>query len=104
MNFEIMKIGGNWWGTAWVVLALVLGVYGWTKYGASFRHFCVEVWGELLKCSWPWDPQKRGLTRFKELIDSTVVVVVSAILLAGFVTFSDFILLKVVGFITRLHA
>lgn len=73
------------------------------KHAARIRSFFVEVGGELAKCSWPWDPQQSGLKRYKELIDSTTVVVVSTLLLAGFVTASDFILVKVIGFLTRFH-
>jgi preprotein translocase subunit SecE len=69
----------------------------------SWRGFISEVGVELSKCAWPWNPQEKGFKRYKELIDSTVVVAVSSLLLAGIVTSSDFILLKVVGFLTRLH-
>jgi len=55
---------------------------------------------ELEKCSWPWDPNQTGLKKYKELIESTAVVVVSTILLAGFVTTSDLVLAHVVGFLT----
>ncbi len=55
---------------------------------------------ELEKCSWPWDPNLSGFRKYKELIDSTVVVILSVIMLAGFVTFSDFVLTHLVGFLT----
>jgi preprotein translocase subunit SecE len=62
--------------------------------------FVAEVKVELGKCTWPWDPNQHGLKRYRELIESTVVVIVSTILLAGFVTSSDFVLNHVVGFLT----
>ena len=46
---------------------------------------------ELDKCSWPWDPNLTGFKKYRELIESTVVVIVSVILLAGFVTTSDLV-------------
>ena len=89
--------------TFWTIgtLALIwLLVSNWV----ALRRFLGEVSVELGKCSWPWNPQEKQLVkRYKELIDSTVVVAVSSLLLAGIVTLSDFILLKVVGFLTRLH-
>ena len=55
---------------------------------------------ELDKCAWPWDPNLSGFKKFKELRDSTVVVILSVILLAGFVTSSDWLLTHLVGFLT----
>ncbi len=103
MNLESLKIGGSWWSTAGVATLVVVGVAVVVTQGAKIRAFCGEVGVELKKCSWPWNPEKPGLSKYKELMDSTFVVIVSTILLAAFVTFSDFILLKVVGFLTRLH-
>jgi preprotein translocase subunit SecE len=71
--------------------------------GRKLRVFFAETWVELCKCSWPWDPQQSGLRKYKELIDSTMVVIISSLLLGGFVTFWDFILVKLVGVFTRLH-
>jgi preprotein translocase subunit SecE len=62
--------------------------------------FVAEVKVELGKCSWPWDPNQTGIKKYKELIESTAVVIVSTVLLAGFVTTSDLVLAHVVGFLT----
>jgi preprotein translocase subunit SecE len=62
--------------------------------------FVAEVKVELAKCSWPWDPNQTGIKKYKELIESTAVVIVSTVLLAGFVTTSDLVLAHVVGFLT----
>jgi preprotein translocase subunit SecE len=70
------------------------------RYRKNVFHFIAEVRVELDKCSWPWDPNQTGLKKYKELIESTTVVIVSTILLAGFVTSSDFVLNHVVGFLT----
>jgi preprotein translocase subunit SecE len=49
-----------------------------------------EVVIELRKATWPWDPKEKGFAKYKELIDSTIVVFVGMILLGGFVAFFDF--------------
>ena len=65
--------------------------------------FLGEVKVELLKCSWPWDPKEKGFRRYKELFDSTVVVIMAMLLLGGYVALFDFILVNVVHFFTRIH-
>lgn len=64
--------------------------------------FIAEVKSELRKASWPWDPDPKvkGFRKFKELIDSTVVVIIAMLLLAGFVAASDFIHRNVVDLLT----
>jgi len=68
----------------------------------NISNFISEVTGELKKASWPWesDPKIKGLKKYKELVDSTVVVLIAMILLAGFVNFWDLIQMKVVSFLT----
>jgi preprotein translocase subunit SecE len=100
---EALKIGGSWVGTFWVAFAVVLTAFVWIRFGSAIRVFIGEVSVELKKCSWPWDENKTGFAKYRELFDSTVVVIVSTILLSAIVTCSDFILLKVIGFVTRLH-
>lgn len=89
--------------SAVLAVVAVLVIITVVRNASRIRRFFIEVGGELAKCSWPWDPQQTGLKRYKELIDSTVVVVVSTLLLAGFVTSADFLLVKVIGFLTRFH-
>jgi len=81
-------------------LAAVLFAYVLLRYRVNIFQFAGEVKTELGKCSWPWDPNLTGLKKFKELRDSTVVVILSVILLAGFVTSCDWILTHLVGFLT----
>ena len=45
------------------------------------RNFLSEVKVELQKASWPWDPKERGFRRYKELTDSTLVVIIAMLLL-----------------------
>jgi preprotein translocase subunit SecE len=67
------------------------------------KNFLSEVKVELQKASWPWDPKERGFRRYKELTDSTLVVIIAMLLLGGYVSLFDFILVNVVHFFTRLH-
>lgn len=66
--------------------------------------FILEVKSELRKASWPWDPdpKAKGVKKYKELIDSTVVVLIAMILLAAFVAVWDLVNGKVVTFLTTL--
>ena len=66
------------------------------------KNFFSEVRLELVKASWPWDPKQKGMKRYKELTDSTIVVVVAMLLLSGYVALFDFILVNVIHFLTRL--
>ena len=68
---------------------------------SRLNKFSSEVKSELQKCSWPWDPKEKGVKRYRELIDSTVVVLVAMILLGGFVAFSDLIVMNVMDLILQ---
>ncbi len=67
---------------------------------ATFIH---EVKAELRKASWPWenDPKIKGFQKYKELVDSTLVVLVAMILLAGFVSLFDVLATKVLAMLTN---
>jgi len=67
------------------------------------KDFFNEVKVELQKASRPWDPKERGIRRYKELIDSTLVVIIAMLLLGGYVALFDFVLVNVVHYFTRLH-
>ena len=66
--------------------------------------FIGEVKAELRKASWPWDsdPKAKGLKKYKELIDSTIVVLIAIVLLAAYVGVWDLISNTAVNFVTRL--
>ena len=70
---------------------------------SKVKNFLSEVRVELQKASWPWDPKERGIRRYKELIDSTLVVIIAMLLLGGYVALFDFVLVNVVHYFTRLH-
>jgi len=67
------------------------------------KNFINEVKVELQKASWPWEPKEKGIKRYKELTDSTLVVIIAMLLLGGYVALFDFILVNVLHFFTRLH-
>ncbi|GAA5146489.1 MAG: preprotein translocase subunit SecE [Verrucomicrobiota bacterium] len=56
---------------------------------SRFRTYLGEVYIELKKANWPWDPKEKGFAKYKELIDSTIVVFIAMILLGAFVAFFD---------------
>lgn len=68
---------------------------------SKVRKFVGEVRGELAKAQWPWDPNEKGPKRFRELADSTLVVVVAMLILGGYIAFFDFVLVTIVSFLTR---
>jgi preprotein translocase subunit SecE len=67
------------------------------------KDFFGQVRVELQKCSWPWEPKEKGFRKYKELTDSTLVVVIAMLLLGGYVALFDFVLVNVIHFFTRLH-
>ena len=70
---------------------------------AKTRNFFSEVKVELQKASWPWDPKERGFSRYKELVDSTLVVIIAMLLLGGYVALFDFVLVNAVHYFTKLR-
>ncbi len=66
--------------------------------------FIGEVRGELRKATWPWDsdPKAKGFKKYKELVDSTVVVMIAIVLLGGFVAVSDLLLSSAIKFVSEL--
>jgi preprotein translocase subunit SecE len=67
-------------------------------------NFFSEVKAELAKASWPWDPKEKGMKKYKELIDSTMIVVIAMLLLSGYVAGWDFILNMIMGAIFKAPA
>lgn len=62
--------------------------------------FIGEVRAELHKATWPWDPKEKGFKRYKQLVDSTIVVLIAALLLGAFVAFSDFVMVNAMKAVT----
>ena len=67
------------------------------------RNFFSEVRAELQKASWPWEAKDKGIRRFKELTDSTIVVIIAMLLLGGYVALFDFVIINFIHFFTRMH-
>ena len=65
------------------------------------RTFFSEVKSELQKATWPWDPKERGMKKYRELIDSTSIVIVAMLLLSGFVSLWDLVMMNIVGLFTK---
>ncbi len=101
---EYIKISDNWIATGIVYAIVLVLLILLIRNLAKVSNFIGEVKGELRKASWPWDsdPKARGLKKYKELVDSTIVVLIAVILLAGFVQFWDFVQVYVVGFLTKI--
>jgi preprotein translocase subunit SecE len=103
MNFlEFFKISNSWTVSAVVYTILAVAAIVAVRNGALVSRFVGEVKGELRKANWPWesDPKIRGFKKYKELVDSTIVVLIATILLAGFVSMWDFICIYVLNFVT----
>lgn len=79
-----------------VIIAVVLVA---TLKRHALVKFIREVRTELGKCTWPWDPDLSGIKKYKSLIDSSFVVIVSSILLAGYTAGFDFLLNNLVAFL-----
>ena len=104
MNFlEYLKLGDSWITSGIVYAIALLAIFLLVRHLARVSSFIGEVKGELRKASWPWDsdPKAKGFRKYKELIDSTIVVLIAVILLAGFVQFWDFVQVLIVGFLTE---
>lgn len=67
------------------------------------RNFFNEVIAELQKASWPWESKDKGIRRYKELTDSTIVVIIAMLLLGGYVALFDFVLVNFIHYFTRFH-
>lgn len=67
------------------------------------KNFISEVRVELQKASWPWESKEKGIRRYKELTDSTVVVIIAMLLLGGYISLFDFVLVNFIHFFTRIH-
>ena len=103
MNFlEYLKINDSWIASGIIYAILIVALFFLFRHLAKVSRFIGEVKGELRKASWPWDsdPKAKGFRKYKELIDSTIVVLIAVILLAGFVQFWDFIQIITVGFLS----
>ena len=70
----------------------------------SKQSFISEVKVELQKASWPWEPKEKGAKKYKELIDSTLIVLIAMLLLSGYIAGWDFIMTIIFGFLVKAPA
>jgi len=70
---------------------------------SKIGNFFSEVKVELQKASWPWDPKEKGFRKYKELTDSTLVVIIAMLLLGGYVALFDFVIITFTHYFTRMH-
>lgn len=98
---EALQIGGSWF------ITIAIGIFALGAFVAIFLNrapmskFVGEVKGELVKCSWPWDPSESGVKKYRELIDSTTVVALTTLVLAAYTSGFDFLISRVVGWLVR---
>ncbi len=71
------------------------------RMSAKVSTFFSEVKAELQKATWPWDPKEHGVKKYRELIDSTTIVIVAMLLLSGFVSLWDLVMMNIVGVLTK---
>ena len=50
-----------------------------------------------------WESKEKGIRRYKELTDSTLVVIIAMLLLGGYVALFDFVLINFIHYFTRIH-
>jgi preprotein translocase subunit SecE len=86
----------------WLILLIVV-ITAYSKrvvLGAYLR----DVMTELQKATWPWDPKEKTFAaKYKELIDSTLVVIIAMILLGACVSTIDLGLLGITSWIFKGH-
>jgi preprotein translocase subunit SecE len=98
---EVLKIGDSWLVTA-LVYGLSLILLGLAlAYRTRMARFVSEVRVELAKCTWPWDPEQTGFRKYKVLIDTTIIICVATLLMAGYITGFDFAINKLVGWLVN---
>ncbi|MDR1305647.1 MAG: preprotein translocase subunit SecE [Verrucomicrobiales bacterium] len=100
---DILKSILAWFLASWFitlpVLAAIIVLFLARK---PIARFYGEVRGELMKCTWPWDSEQTGFRKYRVLIDSTLVVCVASLLLAGYTTGFDFVISNLVTGLTGL--
>ena len=101
---EYLKIGDSWILSGVIYAVILFTAVLAIRKAALISRFVTEVKGELRKASWPWesDPKVKGFKKYKELVDSTVVVLIATVLLAGFVSAWDTVCIFVLNTITSL--
>ncbi len=101
LQTSLLAVLPDWFWTAVTGAFALAAVVLLIMYRKPIRLFIAEVRTELFKASWPWDPKEHGFKRYKELVDSTMVVVVAMVLLAGYISLCDLCLNNIVLALTK---
>ncbi len=100
-------------GCAVVVIALVVLARNFWGEKVSFQYiiqnirfpltYAEQVREELVKCTWPWDPNLEPFNprKYRQLTESTVVVIVLTVMMAGLISVADVLIHPAVGFLTN---
>ena len=67
---------------------------------SKIKKFLAEVKAELYKATWPWDPKERGFKKYRQLIDSTIVVLIATLLLGAYVAVGDLVMVYAMKLLT----
>lgn len=67
----------------------------------KIKKYITEVNAELAKAQWPWSNDEHGLKRFRELWNSSLVVIIAMLLIGGYISFFDFVTINVISFFTH---
>ena len=67
---------------------------------SKIKKFFGEVKAELRKATWPWDPKERGFKKYRQLIDSTIVVLIATLLLGAYVAIGDLVMVHAMKLLT----
>jgi preprotein translocase subunit SecE len=100
MDEFFQTLWANWGTIVAGIIGLILLVVAIRNLEA-IRGFVREVVIELKKASWPWEPKEKGFKRYKELVDSTLIVVIAMLLMSGYVAFWDFMMVNIMNFLAR---
>jgi preprotein translocase SecE subunit len=86
VNLDLVKL------LVWVVVVLVLFGVAWRKgYLLRLSNYVLETREELRKCTWPSVDELKG---------STVVILLTIVLLGGFIVGIDFVISMLIRLIT----
>ena len=99
---DFLKISGMLWLGIIVWGTFLVGVIAALIKRKAVAIFTRDVTTELQKATWPWDPKEKTFaSKYKELIDSTLVVIIAMILLGAVVSIIDLGLLGLTSWIFK---
>ncbi len=101
---DFFKVSGSLAFGVFIWLILLVAVITAFSKRALLGSYLRDVMTELQKATWPWDPKEKTFAaKYKELIDSTLVVIIAMILLGAVVSTIDLGLLGITSWIFKAH-